>query len=271
MASLNKNALLNSARAMLRPVASFLLRCGLSWREFADLGKSVFVEVATDEYGIRGRPTNISRVSLLTGISRREVKRQRDLLEQAEEPLANKTSDATRLLSGWHQDADFVDAQGKPRELEIADEQAGFAALCRSYASEIPATTMLKELKRVGAVEETAGGLVRARLRYFMPIQFDPAWVMNAGSVFADLGNNINYNLANGDDEPSRFLGRATDQDIDPAALPAFYELVEEQGQQFLEQIDDWLSQHRVAAAKGIDADKLRLGVGIFLIQDEQD
>jgi hypothetical protein len=57
-----------------------VMKCGIMWREFSELSKSVFVHVATDEFSIRGRPTNVSRASLLTGISRKEVKRQHELL-----------------------------------------------------------------------------------------------------------------------------------------------------------------------------------------------
>jgi hypothetical protein len=71
-----KSTLRLACGALLRPIASVVLKCGMTWREFSELSKSVFVSVATDEFGIRGRPTNISRVSILTGISRKEVKRQ---------------------------------------------------------------------------------------------------------------------------------------------------------------------------------------------------
>ena len=81
---------------------------GMTWKEYSALSKSVFVETATEEYGIKGRPTNISRVSILTGIDRKEVKRQRDLLQSDMPVLKRKTTDATRVLSGWHQDADFI-------------------------------------------------------------------------------------------------------------------------------------------------------------------
>ena len=65
----------------MRPIASLLMRCGMTWKEFAELCKTVFVEVASEEYGIRGRKTNVSRTAILTGMSRKEVKRLRDLLE----------------------------------------------------------------------------------------------------------------------------------------------------------------------------------------------
>ena len=63
-------ALLSACRILLRPIALLLLKGGVTWREFSELSKSVFVSVATDEFGISGRPTNVSRVSILTGISR---------------------------------------------------------------------------------------------------------------------------------------------------------------------------------------------------------
>ena len=82
---------------------------------------------------------------------------------------------------------------------------ATFTELCARYAGDIPATTMMKELKRVGAVEQDAEGKLNVRRRYYMPTQFDPQWIMNAGSTFADLGDNINYNLISDADNPSRF------------------------------------------------------------------
>lgn len=51
---------------VLRPIAKILLRYGIGYREFAEVVKSALVDVATDEYGIRGRPTNISRVAVMT-------------------------------------------------------------------------------------------------------------------------------------------------------------------------------------------------------------
>lgn len=272
MDSIDRSALRNACRTILKPIASFLMKCGITYREFADISKSAFVEVASEEYGIKGRPTNISRVSLLTGISRKEVKRQRDLLATEETDPAGKTTDATRVLSGWHQDADFLDEQGRPREIPLDGEGVTFAELCSRYAGDIAVQTMLKELKRVGAIEEIAGGRLKAIRRYYMPTQFDPQWIMNAGSVYEDLGNNINHNLVADDDNPSRFLGRATDDTIDASAIPEFRAFVEEHGQPFLELVDDWLTQHRASGDDGgseKNSRRVRLGLGMFLIQGE--
>ena len=72
-----KSSVLAACRVLLRPIVRLLLKSGVTWKEFADVAKTSFVEVATDEFGIRGRPTNVSRVAILTGINRHDISRQR--------------------------------------------------------------------------------------------------------------------------------------------------------------------------------------------------
>jgi len=240
----------------------------MTWREFADVSKSVFVEVAGDEYGIKGRPTNISRVSILTGISRKEVKRQREFMNVGQKPPENRTTDATRVLSGWHQDPDFLDPDSKPKVLSHNGDGTSFEMLCRRYGGDIPSITMIKELKRVSAVAEDDDGRLTVLRRYYMPAQFDTQWLVNAGSIYEDLGANINFNLTADLNGPSRFLGRASENGIEPDAVPEFREFIEEHGQSFIEKVDDWLTAHR-ANGSGDGGKRVRLGVGMFLIQGQ--
>jgi hypothetical protein len=265
-----------TCRVLLRPIASLLLKCGMTWREFADVSKSVFVTVASQDYGLNGRPTNVSRVSILTGVSRKEITRVRTLLEHESTPLPNKTTDATRLLSGWHQDPDFVMPTGEPRTLPLDGEGASFATLWKRYGGDVPVTSMRKELERAGAITTLADGTVRAEQRYFMPRSFDPQWILNAGSMLRDLGSSITHNLDAGAAPGSpaslkgrRFIGRATSDSIDEAAVPEFEALVEQRGQEFLEKIDKWLVEHEAKPAPGGARKRLRLGLGVFLIAGE--
>jgi len=266
MDTAERSTVLHTCRVLLRPVASFLMKCGMTWREFADVSKSVFVEVAGDEYGIKGRPTNVSRVSILTGISRKEVKRQRELMNVERRQPENRTTDATRVLSGWHQDPDFLDQDGRPKILPRNGNGASFELLCRRYAGDIQTITMIKELKRVSAVTEDDDQHLTVLRRYYMPAQFDTQWVVNAGSIYEDLGANINFNLTANPAGPSHFLGRASDDAIEPDAVPEFREFIEEHGQPFIEMVDDWLTAHRGNGSDD-DGERVRLGVGMFLIQ----
>jgi hypothetical protein len=261
--------MLDACRAMLRPIVRMLLRNGIPWRTFADLAKSVYVEVAGADYGIGGRPTNASRVSLLTGLTRREVKKQRDLLAGQSVRGPEKTNNAMRVLEGWFKDPDYLGDDGRPRPIRRDGGRGTFEALHHRYGGDVPAVAMLKELTKTGAVVETEDGFLRAGSRYYMPDPMDPEAILRSGSVLADVGRTISWNLARGEKRPSRFEGRASDPAIPVGRVPAFRALLEEKGQRFLEDVDDWLTANRAAPGETEATAVTRLGVGVYMIQDD--
>jgi len=58
---------------LLRPLVRILLRDHVSHRIFSDLAKRVYVQVAADEFTIHGRKQTISRIAILTGLTRKDV------------------------------------------------------------------------------------------------------------------------------------------------------------------------------------------------------
>lgn len=259
----SKNIALDACRRFLAPVAAWLLRSGVTWKEFAEVSRSAFVDSAGREFGIRGRPANVSRVALLTGLSRREVRRQRELIADRPPP-ADSWNPASRVLSGWHQDAEFLD-KGKPAVLPASGARS-MEALLRRYAGDIPHGALLKELQRAGAVTETASGGYQVLKRYFMPLSIDPAATERTGSVLEDLAKTLDHNLSRRPAQPSRFEGRATNLRVAADALPEFHAFLEKEGQALLEKIDDWLSRHETRAGDGQDF--IRLGAGLYTIMD---
>ena len=256
-------ALLTACRMLLRPIALLLLKGGVTWREFSELSKSVFVSVATEEFGIGGRPTNVSRVSILTGISRKEVKRQRDLLEAAAPEASLKTTDATRLLSGWHQDPDYLDPTGQPLPLPLTGDKPSFKTLFDAYGGDTPEQTLLKELRHANSIHDDNGNVVAAR-RYHMPGDLDPGGLLFLGTNLFDHGQTLASNV--GDVAAPKWLeGFAVDDRIDPEAVEAFREYIDRRGQQFLEEVDAWLGQHRVDANDS-NTTPVRLGMGVYAI-----
>jgi hypothetical protein len=262
-----KQAAFASFSMLMRPVARILLRCGVTWKELADLVKVVYVEAAIADYGKFGRPANSSRVAILTGLSRREVKRVRDLLAAGGAPeleVLGKINQASRVLSGWFQDPDFVAPNGRPRLL-LATGERGFAGLTRRYAPDIPATAMLKELKHTGAVQTTRSGRLKATMRYYAPAAPDQEAVLRGGHVLGDLGETVASNLFGGE-EPTRFEGRASNVHVARSARRAFRSYIEQRGMAFLEDVDQWLSAHE---ARKPGAKTERLGIGVYMIQDD--
>jgi hypothetical protein len=253
-----------SCRMLLRPIALLLLKCGMTWKEFSELSKRVFVEVATEEFGIRGRPTNVSRVSVLTGIGRRDVARLREAAPDA--PAGGRrTSDATRVLSGWHQDPEFVGDDGLPLPLAERGPAPSFESLFRRYGGDTPFQTVLKELRNAGSVVVDAEGRLVANRRYHMPAPLSDENVRLFGANLFDHARTLAGNVA-GRDDAKRFEGYASDERIRAADAPAFRAFVNERGQRFLEEIDGWLHRHR-AADNEPGAAPQRLGVGIYAIE----
>jgi len=249
----------------MKPVISLMLRCGVTWKELSELLKLSFVEVAGEEYGRHYRPTNASRISILTGLSRRDVKRARDLLAEEDTAPLEKINLASRVLTGWHQDHDFLDKRGRPKLLK-RDGKRGFQGLMKRYAPDIPITAMLKELKDAGAVSETPAGGLKAMTRYYMPASMDGESVLRFGSVLADLATTIRHNVAGEDDEALRFEGRAVNLTVKRQALKTFRAYAEHRGMEFLEDADQWLLDHE---ADPDDPKAIRIGLGVYVIVDD--
>ena len=264
-----KTTTTSALRLIFRPIARILLRAGVNWKEVAEICKATYVEVATEDFGIRGRPTNVSRVAILTGLTRREVGRLRKLLNETAPQPASRMNYATRVLSGWYQDEDFCSDDGEPRPLQAAGGNPSFEALCRRYSPDVPATTMLKELKHVGAVEESSDGRLLAKSRYYMPVLMDPEQMLRSGSVLQDVGYTVAYNLHRSEDDPSRFERRATNTRMPKQAIPEFRAFIETEGQAFLERVDAWLTEHEMNDKDHSDSDRegVRLGFGTYWIE----
>lgn len=264
-----KTTILRAFRLLLRPIVRTLVRSGVTWKEAAEICKTTFVEVATKEFGLHGRPTNMSRVAIMTGLGRRDVSRIRKLLE-AEQPVDfARMNSATRLLTSWHLDTAYLEDSGKPRKLSFDGNEPSFTGLARKYASDIAPITMSRELQRVGAVMELEDGSLQVLKRFYMPLKIDADAVLRGGSVLRDLGNTIDYNLVRDADAVTRFEGRATNANVCATDVAEFRNFLEAEGQAFLERVDEWLARHEPPAETQRKYKTTRLGIGIYQIQDD--
>jgi Family of unknown function (DUF6502) len=262
-----RTRLLEALGKVLEPLVLVLLKSGISWKEFSDLAKEKFVTVATDAFGIRGRPTNVSRVAILTGLDRRDVAKLRAPREPRA-PQQGFMSKPTQLLHAWHHDPRYLDPSGKPRDLEIEGAGASFADLLRRYAPNIPLVAMLKELRAAGAVADVADGRLRALKRSYIPRELNEDLVRLWGSVLHDVATTFEHNLFRDETEQPRFERRAISLRVDPKSLPEFRQLLEREGQAFLERMDDWINAQEVGSSIDDQGMGIRLGVGVYHIQD---
>ena len=164
-----KRQVLGAFQLVLRPIIKILLRYGISFCEFAETTKTTFVDVATSDFGLRGRPTNISRVAVMTGLTRKEVRRLRDKLDHGQNEIEVKTTPIAKVLSCWHGERDFLDEQGRPAVLPFSGTEKSFSELVRRFGGDVPPGAMRTELKRVGSVEEDSDGRLSVVRRSVLP------------------------------------------------------------------------------------------------------
>ena len=261
-----KSHVLRACRAMLRPIVRMLLKSGIVHRDFLNLTREVYVDIARAEFGLGGRPTSISRTALLTGLARKEVRRIADLMDAGDnlsfEPTARDR--ISRVLSGWFQDEDYLTRDGQPLALPVDGLAPSFASLKAKYGGDIPASAILRELLNCGTVEKDDDGLVRPVYRNYAPNPADPEYISRAGSVIEDIGTTLVRNLYRKEDEPKWLERRATNTYIPEDLLPEFREMLIREGQGFLEGIDEWMTEHedRTGSNK-----TLRVGIGMYIIK----
>jgi len=261
-------ALSHAVTTALRPLIRILLRHGVGYDAFAELAKRAYVEVGMSDFGIPGKKQSISRVSVLTGLTRKEVSRITENPAPADGATAERYNRAARVIAGWVRDRDFLDSNGQPAALPAQDGDHSFAALVRRHSGDVPARAVLDELVRVGAVE-SANGSVKLRARSYIPANSDVDKLQILGTDVGDLIRTIDHNIQHGNTDPL-FQRKVMYDNLPTETLPEFRALSREQAQELLERIDRWLAQRdRDINPESAGTGRMRAGIGIFYFEEE--
>jgi hypothetical protein len=264
-----KRQVLEALRHLLAPIVRVLLRNGVTWNEFEQIGKELFVEVARSDYGVHGRPTNTARVALLTGLSRREVTRVKAVLVGEKQRAAPAPTRISEILAGWHLDTDFRDADGTPRVLPVEGERS-ITTLFKRYAGDMPHGAVLGELEELRLVEHVAGGF-RVTARDYIRGTDDPDLIRQGGIALHDHAATVAHNVDAARSAPARFERMATTQSLPRRHVRAFAAFLAAEGQAFLERVDTWLTEHASTAnALSPSERRVRAGVGVYAIQEQE-
>jgi Family of unknown function (DUF6502) len=262
-----KATLLSAFRPLMRPLVRILVRNGVSFGEFSELLKTVFVESAQFVLQIPDSRQSVSRIAITTGLTRLEVSRLLTQSDEDKEALWGRLSRVGRLLTGWHQDSDFTGPYGIPYEVPFEGPRGrrSLTELVRRYTSDVPADEMLDELKRIGAVLDLGNGYYRVLIRSYIPSAEDPAKFHAMSVAFTDLAKTLDQNLR--PDEDQKIFERRVwaPNGITPMDALDFDLYVKDRGQQFLEGLDDWLSTREAAAARDGVEHRVKVGVAMYM------
>jgi hypothetical protein len=141
-------------------------------------------------------------------------------------------------------------------------------ALTEQFRGDIPNTAIVKELDRVGAIR-VRGQIAEVTTRYYMPFTLEDKAIERFGLVLHDLGSTIAANLLTSARGDANFEGRAINDRITPHATEAFRKYVDRKAEEFLEDLDDWLTDHEANPSHTDTTDTVRLGVGIYSLSNQ--
>jgi hypothetical protein len=257
---------------ILTPLVRVLLRNGISYGTFADIARQVFVKVAMNEFGFQNRKQTISRVSVLTGLTRKAVKQIIEQPADRNEDVIETYNRATRVIAGWRNDNAFQTEKGAPADLPLSGQGASFSALVKKYSGDCPVRAVLDELVRTNVASVLEDGSVRLRTR--ADLASDGDLLMKLHLLGTDTGHLITTIAHNLKAKKSKaFFQRKVFYDNLPLeALAPFRRLSAIQAQALLEQLDVKLSQqdrNNHPQIKGTG--RYAAGVGIYYFEDNLD
>jgi hypothetical protein len=255
---------------LLRPLVRILLRNGIPYDAFADLAKRMYIEVASKEFRIPGRKQSDSRVAIITGLNRKEIRRVRNLPLLDDAGAAERYNRAARVISGWVRDPRYAGTKKEPALLPVEGEGATFSELVKRYSGDVPTRAILDELTRVGSVELTDDGRIRLLERSYIPRTGEVEKIGILGTDVSELIATIDHNLRFGASDP--FFQRKVGYDnLSGEAISEVRKLARARGQDLLEFLDREISRHdRDVNPDAGGTGRRYAGVGIFYFEDEE-
>jgi hypothetical protein len=271
--ALPTEAILNASAHLLRPLVRLLLRAGITFPMLAERLRILFVEVAAASLEQENARTD-SRISLATGIHRKEIRRLREAGGGAPVPALAEPSSVTlssALIARWLASAQ---ASGSPDEgwvlPRMAAEGLSFDALVRSVTKDVRPRSVLDEWLAQGIVTLEAGDRVRLNTLAFVPAPGAEAQLFYFGRNLHDHIAAASANVVSPDHAPFPDLSVHYDH-LSEAAARALDSAARQAAGALLQDIN---TQAAAIAAEDDKAPKTgptrRVNLGIYLyVEDE--
>lgn len=263
-------ALKTALLTILRPLVRYLIGRGWTYPVLSELLKSVYVAEAQSHYGEDPESVTDSRISLLSGIHRKDVKRLRaELREASATPaLRRDASLAARVVASWVSSPRYLDSRKHPKPLPVSagGSRLSFEKLVRETRADMRPNVILEELVRVGVAEVSADNAVRL-LRHAYVSDLPRDKVVYLGDNVCDHLQSALHNLT-GQGRP--FLERAVYYElIAPEALeqirPELFRLSEE----FLQVVNRKVMPLNTDAIRRLEPHGRRMRLGVFYYEDK--
>lgn len=143
----------NAMKRVFRPFVKLMLANNLTYTFIIDVIKALFVEVADQEFSQQDKRTTDARISLMSGVHRKDVKRLRELQPDVEDVMPENVSLGSQLVAVWNANPKYLNTEGMPKPLarfSSTNSEESFEALVRSLSTDIHPRAVLDEWLRLG-------------------------------------------------------------------------------------------------------------------------
>lgn len=256
---------------MLNPLIKLLLRYDVSHSEFSELAKRSYVDVAYKYFIVPNRKKTINRVSVITGLSRKEVVRLAKLDHDAPPVTKGPLNRAVRVISGWLRDPDFLDNDAYPKVLPLRGDGITFQELVQRYSGDVTARAILDELIRTGAAERVQDFSVKLKHHGYIPQDNSEEKLEVTSTHVADLLNTCEHNISVGEGADNRrFQRQVTYAEVPENVIREFQQLSHDKAMKLLLELNHWLAQNKDRTTTDNHEIKGRVGMGIYYLEERE-
>ena len=255
--------------SILMPVGRLLLDGGLGVADLLGAGKEALVRAAIADVMQSTARINVSRLSVMTGLTRKEVAAILNRIRGVEsnQHVELKKQRALRVLQGWRIDPRFRNNGGSPSALPLRGDERSFASLVKIYGGDVTPNSVRKELERMNAV--TVDRYQRVRFRHVHLNPKSAEKMAELARLFPDFAQSVTSQHL----EPVHrsFLGFKESFVDSPIQAARFQRTFSNRATILLQSVEQWTAGSGKLRQQKSDnrTDKYRVGMGVYLVQSK--
>jgi len=261
------SALLQAVKVLCRPLISLLIAKGISYPQLREMLKALYVEVAQQDFAIDNKVPTDSRLYILTGVHRKDLRRLRESDQQ--DGSAAQATLGGAIVARWLGLYEYQDKNGEPRKLmrNDADGLPGFDQLVASVSKDVRPRAILDEWQRLGMVTMDNEGSISLNRRAFVPATDFPEQAFFLGRNVRDHIAACSYNIQQSGEpmlERSVYYGG-----LSPQSVQQLRELAQREGVSLLQKLNQQALQYQ-QQDKGQDNATERMRFGCYWFNENE-
>lgn len=240
----NKNVTLSLVlKRLIRPLAQLMMAQGMTYRDFADIGKTAFLEEAQSLLSKQEAKPTISHISLISGLHRKEV--SQFVGENPEAPIKrivtdkNSGSSYAGVIAEWISNPVFAGTDGKPAVLpySASGTTPSFSMLVEKISKDVRPNVFLSEMQRLGLIDISGdkNETIALQMDAFVP---KDNFEEKIGLFEHNIGDHLKAAVSNmGNDAPPFFERSAFHNRLSPQDVELLRQFINKDGMDFLKTV----------------------------------